>query len=168
MKKLENLFESLFFSSRWLLVPFYFGLTMALIVLLVKFSQKFWYFLLHFLDLSQTEVILAILSLVDISLVANLLIIVVFSGYENFVSKMDSIDKEEKPSWMGKVDYGGLKIKLLTSIIAISAIELLKVFLNIKEYTSEQMAWSVGIHLTFVTSGVMMAWMDRLQDNQKH
>ena len=110
----------------------------------------------------------AVLSLVDLVLVANLLIIIIFAGYENFVSKINVGNHEDRPDWMGHVDFADLKMKLIGSIIAISGIELLKAFMAAGAYTNEQMAWKVGIHLTFVVTGVMFAVTDRLGGSKKH
>jgi uncharacterized protein (TIGR00645 family) len=162
MKKFERTLEHMIFGSRWLLAPFYFGLVGSLAILLVKFVQEFFHLLPRILTMSESEVILAILTLVDVSLAGNLLLMVVFAGYENFVSKIDTAGHEDRPDWMGKVDYSGLKLKLIASIVAISAIQLLKSFMNIGQQTTEELAWMVGIHLTFVVSGVLLAWMDRI------
>jgi uncharacterized protein (TIGR00645 family) len=106
--------------------------------------------------------------LVDMSLVGNLLLIIIFSGYENFVSKIDAAGHEDKPEWMGKVDFSGLKLKLIASIVAISAIELLKAFVNLdKVLNPDQLKWKVGIHITLVVSGVLFALMDRLADSKE-
>lgn len=165
LKKIETTLEGLIFNSRWLLAPFYVGLVGGIILLLVKFSQEFIHMAPHMLDSSEGEAILAILTLVDMSLVANLLIIIVFSGYENFVSKIDAAGHEDKPEWMGKVDFSALKLKLIASIVAISAIELLKAFVNIdKEFNETQLMWKVIIHVTLVFSGVLFAVMDRISE----
>lgn len=162
-KKTEKFLEALIFNSRWLLAPFYIGLVAAVFMLLIKFVQELLHVLPQVFSSSESEVILAVLTLVDISLVGNLLLMVIFAGYENFVSKIDVADHEDRPEWMGKVDYSGLKIKLIASIVAISGIELLKAFMNVNELTNTQLAWKVGIHMTFVTSGVLLAWMDRIE-----
>ena len=167
MKAIEHFLETLMFASRWLLAPFYLGLVGAIIVLL-------WYFGIEFLHLvsmlrqGEGSVVVGVLSLVDLVLVANLLIIIIFAGYENFVSKIDTGDHEDRPDWMGHVDFADLKMKLIGSIIAISGIELLKAFMAAGAYTNEQMAWKVGIHLTFVVTGVMFAVTDRLGGSKKH
>ncbi len=166
---MEDLFEGLIFRSRWILAPMYFGLVGGLVILLIKFVQEFFHIVIHVLDTSEREAVLSILALVDIALVANLLIMVIFSGYENFVSKIDVAGHEDKPDWMGKVDYSGLKIKLIGSIVAISAIDLLKVFMHIstpgvERLTDSQIAWMVGIHVTLIVSGVLFAWMDRIAE----
>lgn len=169
IKKIEKFLEAVMFNSRWLLAPFYIGLVAAVFILLFKFMQELAHMLPNSFSATESEVVLAVLTLVDISLVGNLLLMVIFAGYENFVSKIDVGDHEDRPEWMGKVDYAGLKIKLIASIVAISGIELLKAFMNVAEMTNEQLAWKVGIHMTFVTSGVMLAWMDRIAEGgHKH
>lgn len=175
MKQLEHLLEVLVFNSRWLLAPFYLGLVAAIGLLLVKFGQEFLHILPHAVEMKEGDFILAILSLVDMSLVASLLLIIVFSGYENFVSKIDTAGHEDRPSWMGKVDFSGLKMKVIASIVAISAIELLKAFVHmgLDSGANEPMAWTnydkaliwkVGIHFTLVISGVLFALMDRIAE----
>lgn len=166
---MEDLFENMIFKSRWLLAPMYLGLVGGLLIMLVKFVQEFWHIVIHLLDTSEREAVLSILALVDITLVANLLIMVIFSGYENFVSKIDVADHVDKPDWMGKVDYSGLKLKLIGSIVAISAIDLLKAFMHIttpgvEHLTDSQMGWMIGIHMSLIISGVMFAWMDRIAE----
>lgn len=168
MKRIEHALEVVIFNSRWLLAPFYIGLIVGILMLLVKFFQEFLHILPRIFDSTESEVILAILTLVDMSLVANLLIIIIFSGYENFVSKIDTGGHEDRPEWMGKVDFSGLKVKLIASIVAISAIELLKAFVNVSAYTTEQLAWKVGIHAVLISSGVLFALMDRIAEGTSH
>ncbi|BAU48499.1 membrane protein [Sulfurifustis variabilis] len=180
MKRAEKVLEGLVFNSRWLLAPFYVGLVVAIFILLVKFTQEFWHVASHMVDGSESEVILAILTLVDMSLVANLLLIIIFSGYENFVSKIDTAGHEDRPEWMGKVDFSGLKVKLIASIVAISAVELLKSFVNISiaaedvttaadwTLSDTKLAWKVGIHVVLVVSGVLFAVMDRIAEATAH
>lgn len=167
MKAIELFLERLMFASRWLLAPFYLGLVGAIVVLLWYFGVEF----LHLIPMAmqgEGSVVVGVLSLVDLVLVANLLIIIIFAGYENFVSKIDVGDHEDRPDWMGHVDFADLKMKLIGSIIAISGIELLKAFVTVSMHTNEQMAWKMGIHLTFVVTGVMFAVMDRLGGPKKH
>jgi uncharacterized protein (TIGR00645 family) len=167
MKKVENGFEHLLFSSRWLMAPIYLGLVVAMIALLIKFGKSLWLLMDSILTATGNEIIVAVLSLVDISLVMNLLVIMIFSGYENFVSKMDDLhDHEDRPDWMGHIGFSDLKIKLIGSIVAISGIELLKAFMIVDEVSDRHMAWMVGVHMTFVVSGVMYALMNRL--SEKH
>lgn len=158
----ERYLERTIFASRWLMAPFYAGLIVSLALLMVKFLQELAHMLSDMFVMKDTEVILAVLSLIDLSLAGNLLIIVVFSGYENFVSKLEVGEHEDRPEWMGKVDFGGLKLKLIASIVAISAIHLLKAFMDIHKVSSEQIYWLVVIHLSFVVSGVLLALMDWL------
>jgi uncharacterized protein (TIGR00645 family) len=154
------------FASRWLLAPFYVGLVVALIALLGVFGFELWREVEHLLHTPADKVaeagILMALGLIDLSLAANLLLIVIFSGYENFVSRIGTAAHEDRPSWMGAVDFAGLKIKLIASIVAISAISLLRTFLKIGDAPLNQaeLFWQVTIHLTFVASGVLMAVMD--------
>lgn len=154
------------FGSRWLLAPLYVGLVLSIILLLIKFAKEFYFLAGGIMTAESGDVIIGILSLIDITLIANLLIIIVYAGYENFVSKMHTGDHEDRPDWMGHVDFSDLKIKVIGSIAAISAIELLKAFMNAEGLTNTQLGWKVGIHLTFVASGVLFALMDRL--NPKH
>lgn len=167
MKKFELFLESLIFNSRWLLVPFYIGLALCIAVLLVKFFKEFIGLLSVVFTGSGTDVIIGILTLIDVVLIANLLLIIIFAGYENFVSKIDTAGHEDRPSWMGKVGFSDLKMKLIGSIVAISGIELLKAFVAVESLTNEQLAWKVGIHLTFVFSGVMFAITDWLGNSSK-
>lgn len=168
MKKIEGLLEKTIFASRWILAPFYLGLSLSLLVLLYEFIHEIIDFIkiVHSTDIAG--VLLFILSLVDISLAGNLLIIVIFSGYENFVSKIDVKNHEDKPDWMGHVDFTDLKIKLISSIVAISGIHLLKVFMNLNNYDKEKIIMYVVVHLSFVISGVLLALMDFIMSKSIH
>ena len=163
---IESRFEHGLFAARWLMAPMYLGLAVALGMLLVMFARELFYYAPKIMTLESEEVILAVLTLIDLSLAGNLLLIVLFSGYENFVSKFDLEDGRERPAWMGTVDFSGLKMKLIASIVAISGIQLLKTFMNIGktgyELNPDEAMWGVIIHLTFVTSGVLLALMDWL------
>ena len=161
-KRVERGFESVIFNSRWLMAPFYFGLVVSLAVLLLKFCMVLYEFIVHAPGSKESDIILGVLSLIDISLTGNLILIVVFSGYENFVSKIDPDGHPDWPDWMTKIHFGGLKQKLLASIVAISAIQVLKAFMNIDtNFDSTKLAWLVGVHLTFVVSAFMLAISDR-------
>jgi uncharacterized protein (TIGR00645 family) len=151
------------------MAPFYVGLAVALAALLVVFANELAAELSHVLELTPESGILMGLSLIDLSLAGNLLLIVIFSGYENFVSKLDAGGRD-RPAWMGTVDFGALKLKLISSIVAISAISLLRSFLKIGEGLLDEAAlkWSVIIHLTFVTSGVLLAVMDLISSRSRH
>ncbi len=126
------------------MAPFYFGLVISLAALLFKFCMELWHFILHVPDAKESDIILGVLALIDISLTGNLILIVVFSGYENFVSKIDPAGHPDWPDWMTKVDFGGLKQKLLASIVAISAIQVLKAFMNIDTGVRSQQARLAG------------------------
>ncbi len=166
MGKFESAMESVLFRSRWLLAPFFFGLVVAIAALLVKFAKDLLILLGSLLDLSGSELIVSILTLVDTALIASLLLIIAFAGYENFVSRIGVGEHEDRPAWMGKVGFADLKIKLMGAIVAISAVELLKGFINVDQYTTEQLAWKVGIHITFVVSGVLFAVTDRIAEGK--
>lgn len=162
MKKLEHGLEVMMFSSRWLLAPFYVGLVLAIALLLVSFVKEFIHFVPVALNGAESDVIIGILTLIDVVMIANLLIIIIFAGYENFVSRIETGDHEDRPSWMGHVGFADLKMKLIGSIVAISGIELLKAFMHVETLTDSQLAWKVGLHMTFVISGVLFALMDKL------
>jgi uncharacterized protein (TIGR00645 family) len=158
--KIEHFIERLLFSSRWLLAPIYVGLVGGIILLLISFIKEIFHLFYNLSTLSQSDAILGILSLIDLSLAGNLLLIVIFSGYENFVSKINTDDHEDHPEWKGSVDFSALKLKLIASIVAISGIHLLKVFMDIGKYPENHIMWQVIIHLVFVISGVLLALMD--------
>lgn len=164
-KRIEIFMENMLFSSRWLLAPFYFGLAISLFVLLVKFLME----LLHLAEgaftSTESDVILGLLTLIDLTLTGSLLIIVIFSGYENFVSRMDHSNHDDRPEWMGTIDFSALKLKMLSSIVAISAVQLLRQFMSLGTVTPErekELMWLVIIHLVFVVSSVLLALSDRI------
>ena len=170
---MEKFLEAFMFRSRWILAPMYLGLVGGLVMMMIKFVQEFVHIFSHILISEEKEVVLSILGLVDITLVANLLIMVIIIGYGNFVTTIDVANHEDRPGWMGKVDYSGLKIKLIGSIVAISAIDLLKAFMHqstpgIDHLTNSQMAWMVGIHFILILSGVLFALMDKLAGTAHH
>jgi len=156
----ERAFERLLFASRWLMAPFYLGLIVALVALIFVFARDMVDEVSKLAALSETEIIVWVLSLVDLSLAGNLLVMVIFAGYENFVSKMDIGDHPDRPAWMGKIDFSGMKLKLIASIVAISAIHLLRAFMEVTSVDERSLRWMVIIHLTFVISGVLLALMD--------
>jgi uncharacterized protein (TIGR00645 family) len=162
LKRVESGLESVLFNSRWLMAPFYLGLVVCLAVMLFKFFSKLWEFILHAPVATEADIILGALSLIDVSLVGNLILIVVFSGYENFVSRIVPGDHPDWPEWMTKVDFAGLKQKLMASIVAISAIQVLKAFMNIDAaFDPQKMSWLVAVHLVFVISALVLALSDR-------
>lgn len=167
LKYVEKFLEQSMYKSRWLLAPFYIGIIAANALLLIKFVKEFIKLIPVVIEGEGGQVMAGILSLIDIVLVANLIVIIVFAGYETFVSKIDTQGHEDRPDWMGKVGFSDLKMKVIGSIVAISAIELLKSFVNLSAVSNEQLAWKVGIHLTFVLSGIGFAVMDRISSGAK-
>jgi uncharacterized protein (TIGR00645 family) len=163
-KGLEYLLESFLFGARWLVAPFYVGLVFGLVMLLGSFCYELYQALIVHFSLDPESVILMVLSLIDLSLAGNLVIIVVFSGYENFVSKIDTHGNVDRPAWMGTLDFSGLKMKLIGSIVAISVISLLRAFMELAKTGAEmdpkKLSWLIGLHMTFLASGVFFALMD--------
>lgn len=168
--RIEKVFERALFQSRWLIAPFYVGLVIALIALVFVFARTLYFDLLGLADMTIADAILMVLDLIDASLIANLVLIVIFSGYENFVSKIDTGDHEDRPDWMGAINFGDLKMKLIASVAAIAAISLLRAFVAItesKDLSDHAIAWMIAMTLTFVVSGVLLALMDRLKGGGK-
>ena len=159
---MERFLENAMYASRWLLAPVYFGLSLGLIALTIKFFQEIFHILPHIFSVSESDMILTLLSLVDMTLVGGLLVMVMFSGYENFVSQLDINEGKEKLSWLGKMDATSLKNKVAASIVAISSIHLLRVFMDAKNVPDNKLMWYVIIHLTFVLSAFVMGFLDRL------
>jgi uncharacterized protein (TIGR00645 family) len=163
----ESLLEKTLFASRWLLAPFYLGLAVGVGILLIKFLQELYHLALIAVSGTESDAILGVLTLVDLALTGSLLLIVIFSGYENFVSKIDHTSHRDWPEWMGAIDFTGLKIKLLGSIVAISAIQLLKQFMAVRTASDRELMWYVVIHVVFVVSSVLLALSDRLTGEAK-
>jgi uncharacterized protein (TIGR00645 family) len=166
MRRLELMVEWLIFNSRWLLSPIYIGLALSLLLLLYHFAVEFAHFAASIPSADSSRVTLGVLGLVDLAFTANLVLIVVLSGYENFVSRIEAGD-HDRPDWMTKVDFGGLKQKLMVSIVAISAIEVLKSFMNVDQISDRRLAWVVGIHVVFLFSMLVVALADRLSESTK-
>lgn len=164
---MERFLENAIYASRWLLAPVYFGLSLGLIALSIKFFQEIFHILPHIFSVSESDLILTLLSLVDMTLVGGLLVMVMFSGYENFVSTLDINEGKEKLNWLGKMDATSLKNKVAASIVAISSIHLLRVFMDAKNVPDNKLMWYVIIHLTFVLSAFLMGCLDRL-NRHKH
>ena len=164
----EGMVEKIIFGGRWILAPLYVGLLLSLLPLLYRFFLDF----IGLIEISSTSdmhhITLKILELLDTVLLGNLIIIIIFAGYENFVSKINVAEKsEDRPHWMGRVDYSGLKIKLIGSLVAISVIELLKDFMQEGAFDAKREMWRIGIHLTFVVSGVLFAVIDFIADKRE-
>ncbi|HJU16893.1 MAG TPA: TIGR00645 family protein [Stellaceae bacterium] len=162
VRRTETWLEAGLFAGRWLLAPVYVGLLVALGMITVKFVQELVVTIPGLLGMKERELVIFVLSLVDLALLGNLLLMVAFVGYENFVSKLHVETHEDRPGWIGLVDFSGLKIKLLSSIVAISAIHLLRTFLDLGAIPKDDVAWQLAIHLGFVVSGLLLAWMNRL------
>lgn len=159
----ERWIETILFAGRWLMAPIYVGLLCILGALVIKFVEELVFALPSVLSMHEKDLVLLVLTLIDVALLGSLTLMVAFAGYENFVSKMHSVSgHEDRPDWMGHVDFSGLKLKLVSSIVAISAIHLLRTFLDVSSLAKEDVAWQLAIHLGFVVSGVLLALMDRL------
>jgi uncharacterized protein (TIGR00645 family) len=159
---MEKLIENLMYSSRWLLAPIYLGLSLTLLALGIKFFQEIYHIVPIIFEIAEADLVLTILSLVDMALVGGLIVMVMFSSYENFVSQLDIAEGTEKLGWLGKVDSGTLKTKVAASIVAISSIHLLKIFMNVEHIEDNKLYWFVVIHLTFVVSAFVMGYLDQL------
>ncbi len=160
---METIFEKLFYSARWILAPLFLGLSVGLLALTLKFFQEAWHVLPHVFELSEADLVLSLLSMIDMGLVGGLIVMVMYSSYENFVSRLDLNEQEsERLGWLGKMDAGSLKNKVAASIVAISSIHLLRIFMNIETIGNDKLMWYVIIHLTFVLSALVMCWIDLL------
>lgn len=158
---LKSTLEKILFASRWLLIPFYIALALSLVVLAVKTVWVFAEAVPHAIEASESSIILAVLGLIDLTLTGSLIVLVICSGYENFVSRITQAEHRDWPEWMGKIDFAGLKLKLMSSIVAISAIQLLRAFMSVKDTSDRDLGWYVGIHLVFVVSAFLLALTDR-------
>ena len=158
---IERLLERFLFGSRWLLAPLYVALVVGLATLLVKVAQHMVEVVSHLLSASEAELILSLLGLIDLTLMGSLLVIVILSGYENFVSRIDTRGHPDWPEWLATIDFTGLKMKLMSSIVAISAVQLLRAFMDLTHVSDRDLYWTVGIHVTFVVSGLLFALTDR-------
>ena len=165
---LENTLESSMFASRWFMAPVYVVLSLSLAVIMLKVVQEFTHNISAFYGMDIRNLLLFVLHIIDMALIGNLVLMILFAGYENFVSKIGAAEgSEDKPSWMGKVDFSGLKLKLIGSIVAISGINLLEAFMSLKDHTDREIQWQVIIHIVFVVSGVLLALMDYIASKTK-
>jgi uncharacterized protein (TIGR00645 family) len=168
MKKIEHFIENIILASRWLLVVFYLGLTLALGLYAISFMRKLWEYADKVMVLEETDAILKILSLIDASLVASLVVMVIISGYENFVSRFDGVEeKGTEIAWLGKIDANSLKIKVASTIVAISSIHLLQIFLNAERYSDSKLMWLTIIHMAFVFSALLLGYLDKIMVTSK-
>jgi uncharacterized protein (TIGR00645 family) len=160
---IEKYLEKLLFACRWLLAPMYLGLSLALIALSIKFFEEAWHAVTHVLTSTEADLVLTVLALIDISLVGSLIVMVMFSGYENFVSRIDTGgDQADAPGWMGKLDAGTLKLKVAASIVAISSIHLLRIFMEARDVPDNKIMWYVILHMTFVVSALLLGILDKI------
>jgi|SRR5712675_1864599 len=159
---LEKYIEKWLFASRWLLAPIYLGMSLVLIALGFKFFQEFYHVMKYLTAIEEADLVLRILAMIDMALVGSLIVMVTFSSYENFVSRIDMEGEGEKLGWLGKLDASSLKLKVAASIVAISSIHLLQKFVNAEHIANDKLLWYVIIHLTFVVSAVMMGVLDRM------
>ena len=167
-ENLENTLESSMFASRWFMAPVYVVLSLSLAVIMLKVVQEFMHNVPLMISMDIRNLLLFELHIVDLALIGNLVLMILFAGYENFVSKIGAAEgSEDKPSWMGKVDFSGLKLKLIGSIVAISGINLLEAFMSLKDHTDREIKWQILIHLVFVSSGVLLALMDYIASKTK-
>ncbi len=168
-KNIEHLLEAIIFGSRWLQAPLYLGLIVAGILYSYKFLIELFHLCVNINSISESEVMLVILTLVDITMVANLLAMVIIGGYETFVSKLNISNHEDKPEWLQSIDAGTLKVKLAVSLVGVSGIHLLKVFINIEHQDLQQVMWQIIIHLVFVISAIALAFTDSIvHDKHPH
>ena len=165
--KLETIFEKLIFLSRWIQAPLYAGLIVGGMLYTYKFLVELFHLCATVNEITETVLMLGVLTLVDITMVANLLIMVIIGGYSTFVSRLDIDKHEDKPEWLQKIDAGSLKVKLAGSLVGVSGIHLLQTFINIKNNESEHVMWQVIIHFIFLTSAVMLAYTEKIL-NQSH
>lgn len=159
---MEKIVERLLFSMRWLLAPLYLGLGLILVLFCVQLFKELIHIFQTVPTMVEADLVLAALTLIDMTLVASLIIMVMLSGYENFVSKLDLDGAERNLAWLGKLDAGSLKIKVAASIVAISSIHLLKAFMNIDDTPNDKLVLLIVTHLTFVISALLLAVMDRI------
>jgi uncharacterized protein (TIGR00645 family) len=164
---MERVIEQMMYRSRWILAPIYLGLSLALLALGVKFFQEVWHLLWHIISMKEADLVLVILSLIDMAMVGGLLVMVMMSGYENFVSTLQVDEGEEKLAWLGTMDASSLKMKIAASIVAISSIHLLKIFMNAEKTDNDKLLWYTVIHMTFVISAFAMGFLDKIMKHGK-
>lgn len=163
LKFLEFSLERSMYASRWIMAPVYLGMSLTLLCIAIKFFHELWHVLPHIFEIAEADLVLSVLSLIDLTLVGSLIVMVMFSGYENFVSQLDIKEGTEKLEWLGTHDYSSLKMKLASSIVAISSIHLLKVFMNVEKIENDKILWYVILHMTFVFSALLMGYLGKLE-----
>lgn len=163
LELLEFSLERSMYASRWIMAPVYLGMSLTLLAIGIKFFHELWHVLPHIFEIAEADLVLSVLSLIDLTLVGSLIVMVMFSGYENFVSRLDISEGTEKLEWLGTHDYSSLKMKLASSIVAISSIHLLKIFMNIEKVGNDKILWYVIVHMTFVFSALLMGYLSKLE-----
>jgi len=167
--RVESLFEIAVFASRWIQAPLYAGLIIAELLYAYKFLAELWEMIVHIRELHETVFMLGVLGLIDVTMVANLLTMVVIGGYATFVSKLNLEGHRDRPDWLSHVDPGTIKVKLAASLIGISSIHLLKAFVDVANENPEHIKWKIFIHMTFLGSAILLAWTDKImQKDKKH
>ena len=162
INRIEHVFETVVFASRWIQAPLYGGLIVAELLYAYKFLVELWEMVRHVNQQEETIFMLGVLGLIDVTMVANLLTMVIIGGYATFVSKLDLEGHPDRPEWLTHIDPGTIKIKLAASLIGISSIHLLKAFVDIANENPEHIKWKILIHLTFLGSAILLAWTDKL------
>jgi uncharacterized protein (TIGR00645 family) len=158
----ESLVEKTLFASRWLLAPLYLGLAFLLVLFSIHFFRELVDITIHAFSVSEQDLVVEAMTLIDLALAGGLIVMIMLSGYENYISKLDIVDAEKSISWLGKLDTGTLKLKVSATIVTISAVQLLKAYLEINAIANDKLLWLVVIHLTFVVSALLLTVMDRL------
>lgn len=161
-KNLELFLEKLIFASRWIQLPVYLGLILGTIFYIYKFFIELWHLISHVQELTETFFMLGILTLVDMIMVINLIIIIIIGGYSIFVSKMNLDKHEDEPDWLEKMNAGTMKVKLVVSLVSISGIHLLKVFMNIENTPNNKVWLQIAIHFVFLISAILLAYTDKI------
>ncbi|WP_455245864.1 TIGR00645 family protein [Petrachloros mirabilis] len=167
INQIEKAFEAVVFSSRWIQAPLYAGLIVAELLYAYKFLVELWEMAIHIQQLKETEFMLGVLGLIDVTMVANLLTMVVIGGYATFVSKLELETHPDRPDWLTHVDPGTIKIKLAASLIGISSIHLLKAFVDVANEDPDHIKWKIFIHMTFLGSAILLAWTDKIMQKEK-
>ena len=163
---IESSFEKLIFASRWIQAPIYFGLIIVTLIYAIQFFNEVIYIVSDFKNFDEVKLMISVLGLIDITMVINLLIVVIIGGYVTFVSKIDIDDHKDKPEWLGKMDAGSLKIKLIVSLVSISGVHLLKTFVNIDHYELDKVIIQIVIHVVFIISALLLALTDKINHNK--
>jgi uncharacterized protein (TIGR00645 family) len=167
-KNIEHVTEYTIFASRWLQAPLYLGLIAAQCVYTYKFLVELFHLISSSPGASELQILLGILSLVDVTMVCNLVAVVIIGGYATFVSKLNVEEHEDKPSWLDHIDPGAIKVKLSSSLIGISSIHLLRAFVDVKDFDIQKLKWQVIIHLTFIASTIFLSFSEYIMSKKSH